>query len=129
MAWRPDLPVWTLHCLSAWLLLPPWRRKPFHLLRCPTLVRYQEGRYPTNPTASDPVQQLLAGRSGAPSARLVLAGPDTIHLSADITVSDAVRAKLDAEKELAQLTSADGRTAHCPEWLGAPVFPHGSTRR
>jgi hypothetical protein len=56
----------------------------------------------------------------------VLAGPDTIHLSADITVSDAVRAKLDAEKELAQRTSADGRTAHCPEWLGAQVFPHGS---
>jgi len=67
-------------------------------------------------------------RDDAPSltARLVLAGPDTIHLSADITVSDAMRTQLDAEKELAQLSSADGRTAHCPDWLGAQVFPHGS---
>jgi len=61
-----------------------------------------------------------------PSARLVLAGPDTVHLSADISVSDTVQAQLDAEKELAQRAAANGRVAHCPDWLGAQVLPHGS---
>jgi hypothetical protein len=32
---------------------------------------------------------------------LVLAGVDTLHCSADIQISDAVRAKLDQEKEVA----------------------------
>jgi hypothetical protein len=58
-------------------------------------------------------------------ARVHLAGPDTIHFSADIALSDAVRAKLDAEKEEAQLV-AKGKVAHCPAWLGAQVLPHGS---
>jgi hypothetical protein len=64
-------------------------------------------------------------REGAiPDASVVLAGPDTVHLSADVAVSDAVRAKLDQEKEVAQLAS--DKAAHCPEWLGAQVLPHGS---
>jgi hypothetical protein len=59
------------------------------------------------------------------SPRLVLAGPDTLHFSADISVSDAVHAKLDQEKEMAQ-SHERAKTAHCPEWLGAQVHPHGS---
>ena len=59
------------------------------------------------------------------SACLVLAGPDTLHFSADITVSDAVRAKVDQEKEVAQ-SDEKAKTAHGPEWLGAQVHPHGS---
>ncbi len=55
----------------------------------------------------------------------MLAGVDTLHFSADIQISDAVRAKLDQEKEVAQ-AAAMARTAHCPEWLGARVHPHGS---
>ena len=42
---------------------------------------------------------------------VVLAGVDTIHLSADYAISEEVRQKLDAEKELAQL-AAKGRTVH-----------------
>jgi hypothetical protein len=58
------------------------------------------------------------------AAGIALAGPDTVHLSADVAVSDAVRAKLDREKEMTQL--ATDKAMHCPEWLGAQVLPHGS---
>jgi hypothetical protein len=54
-----------------------------------------------------------------------LAGPDTIHLSVDLPISDAMRDTLDTEKEAAQL-KATGKAVHCPEWLGAQVLPHGS---
>jgi hypothetical protein len=57
--------------------------------------------------------------------RAVLAGLDTLHFSADITVSDAVRAKLDHEKEVAQSREM-AKTACCPEWLGAQVHPRGA---
>jgi hypothetical protein len=40
-------------------------------------------------------------------------------------VSETVREKLAAEKELAQL-KADENTVHCPDWLGAQLHPHGS---
>src|SRR5258708_16475976 len=62
---------------------------------------------------------------GAGAGTVALAGLDTIHISADCAISDAVRAKLDVEKEVAQL-AAKGRTAHCPDWLGAQVLPHGT---
>src|SRR5260370_40562400 len=73
------------------------------------------------------VQRPESGIPGADmaDARVYLAGSDTIHFSADIAISDAVRAKLDAEKEEAQLI-AKGKVAHCPAWLGAQVLPHGS---
>jgi len=61
----------------------------------------------------------------ADGGSLALAGVDTIHLSADYEISEEVRQKLDAEKELAQL-AATGRAVHCPVWLGAQVLPHGS---
>jgi hypothetical protein len=56
---------------------------------------------------------------------IVLAGVDTLHFSADISVTDAVRAKLDDEKEVAQSAEL-AKAAHCPVWLGAQVHPHGS---
>jgi hypothetical protein len=65
------------------------------------------------------------GRTAHQEGSIVLAGPDTMHLSADITVSDTIRARLDSEKEEAQLV-AKGKAAHCPEWLGAQMLPHGS---
>jgi hypothetical protein len=61
----------------------------------------------------------------ATSPRVMLAGPDTLHFSVDTSVSDAVRAKLDYEKEMAQLGEM-AKTVHCPVWLGAQVHPHGS---
>jgi hypothetical protein len=62
---------------------------------------------------------------GAGAGTVALAGLDTIHISADCAISEAVRAKLDTEKEVAQL-AAKGKTAHCPDWLGAQVLPHGT---
>src|SRR5689334_15617392 len=62
---------------------------------------------------------------GSVGADVLLAGVDTIHLSADYAISEEVRKKLDAEKELAQL-AAKGRVVHCPVWLGAQVLPHGT---
>jgi hypothetical protein len=45
---------------------------------------------------------------------------------ADIAIKDALRAKLDGEKVVAQL-AAKGKTVRCPDWLGAQVLPY-STR-
>ncbi len=61
----------------------------------------------------------------ADQARVMLAGIDTIHFSAQANVSDAVRAKLDMEKEAAQLAAKDN-AVHCPDWLGAQMQPHGT---
>ena len=65
------------------------------------------------------------GVFGAHEPDVLLAGPDTLHFSADISISDAVRAKLDDEKELAQ-SAEMAKTAHCPDWPGAQIHPHGS---
>jgi hypothetical protein len=54
-----------------------------------------------------------------------LAGVDTLHISADFAISEVVRAKLDAEKEVTQQVTK-GKAVHCPEWLGAQVLPHGT---
>jgi hypothetical protein len=75
----------------------------------------------TIPTQTTPLRAAEAPGAG----RLVLAGVDTLHFSADIQISDAVRAKLDQEKEVAQSPEM-AKTVHCPEWLGAQVHPHGS---
>lgn len=56
---------------------------------------------------------------------LLLAGPDTIHTSCDVTINDEVREKLDKEKEAAQIAAKVG-AVHCPDWLGAQMLPHGS---
>src|SRR5258708_6781290 len=77
-------------------------------------------------TTTIPTQTTPLVAAEAPGAvRLVLAGVDTLHFSADIQISDALRAKLDQEKEVAQSPEM-AKTAHCPEWLGAWVHPHGS---
>jgi len=59
------------------------------------------------------------------TARVLLAGVDTIYFSCDIAISDAVRDNLTQEKQHAQF-QAGGRAAHCPEWLGARVAPQGA---
>jgi hypothetical protein len=48
-----------------------------------------------------------------------------MHISCDLVISEAVREKMDREKEAAQIAGAAG-AVHCPEWLGAQVLPHGS---
>jgi hypothetical protein len=59
--------------------------------------------------------------ASVPAARVLLAGPDTIHLSLDLEISDELRGKLDSEKAMAQ--EADKfNVIHCPEWLGAQVL-------
>ncbi len=58
-------------------------------------------------------------------ARILLAGIDTIHTSAEANVSGAVRAKLEEAKEAAQLAAKEN-AVHCPDWLGAQVHPHGT---
>src|SRR5262249_37292072 len=57
--------------------------------------------------------------------RVLLAGVDTLYFSFDVQLSEAVRAKLDAERQAAQLAAAANRV-HCPDWLGARVLPHGA---
>ncbi len=59
-------------------------------------------------------------------ARVLLAGPDTLYFSCDITISDAVRAKLAEEKQAAQHAATTAGAVHCPEWLGARVAPQGA---
>jgi hypothetical protein len=62
---------------------------------------------------------------GSDNARILLAGPDTIHLSVDLGISDLMRARLEEEKEAAQGADKDN-AVHCPTWLGAQVLPHGA---
>lgn len=85
---------------------------------------WKKGRY----AVDDLIDERFPRGVGAPAddgAALHLAGPDTLHLSHDLGVSDAVRKKLDDEKQLAQAAAATN-AVHCPDWLGAQVHPHGS---
>jgi len=75
---------------------------------------------PIAPRANDPNDPV------APQpARVLLAGVDTIYFSCDLALSDEVRAKLEHEKQAAQVAAAAGGV-HCPEWLGAQVMPSGA---
>jgi hypothetical protein len=62
---------------------------------------------------------------GQDAVRALIAGLDTVHVSAEAHVSETVRAKLDAEKEAAQFAAKEN-AVHCPDWLGAQVHPHGT---
>jgi hypothetical protein len=53
-----------------------------------------------------------------------LAGFDTITYSSQARVSQAIRAKLDQDKEVAQTLAREG-AAYCPDWLGARLLPNG----
>jgi hypothetical protein len=57
--------------------------------------------------------------------RVLLAGPDTLYFSCDLPLSEAMRNRLNEEKATAQ-TLAEERRVHCPEWLGARVYPQGA---
>src|SRR5215472_15141463 len=58
--------------------------------------------------------------------RVLLAGPDTLYFSCDVTISEPMRTKLAEEKAAAQVKTSTERTVHCPEWLGARVCPQGA---
>ena len=60
-----------------------------------------------------------------PAAQVLLAGPDTIHLSLDLEISDEMRAKFETEKATAQ-EAGKINAVHCPDWLGAQILPHGA---
>jgi len=82
----------------------------------------------TRDTALAEERAALNALNAAPAplpACVLLAGVDTIYFSCDAAISDAVRAKLAAEKQHAQV-KATGRAVHCPEWLGARVAPRGA---
>jgi hypothetical protein len=53
----------------------------------------------------------------------LMAGVDSLYFSCDLLLSEAIRARLAAEKLVAQ---ASGKAAYCPEWLGARVCPQGA---
>jgi hypothetical protein len=57
--------------------------------------------------------------------RVLLAGPDALYFSCDLTISEAMRDRLNEEKAAAQAL-ADERRVHCPEWLGARICPQGA---
>ncbi len=53
-----------------------------------------------------------------------LAGFDNLTYSSQARISQAIRAKLDQDKEIAQALAHEGAT-YCPEWLGAHLLPNG----
>jgi hypothetical protein len=57
--------------------------------------------------------------------RVLLAGPDTLYFSCDLPISEAMRDRLNKDKEMA-LALAEERRVHCPEWLGARLCPQGA---
>jgi len=59
------------------------------------------------------------------TAQPLLAGVDTLHVSAEANVSEGVRTKLEAEKQAAQHAAREN-AVHCPDWLGAQIHPHGT---
>jgi hypothetical protein len=62
----------------------------------------------------------------AGAARVMLCGIDTLYLSFDLPVSEAMWATLEAEQQLAQQVFAERRAVHCPAWLNAIVRPTGA---
>jgi hypothetical protein len=67
----------------------------------------------------------VVGLPSPQDARVLLWGPDTLYFSCDFGISDAMRARLEEEKRLAQELAKAG-AVHCPEWLGARVRPTGA---
>jgi hypothetical protein len=61
----------------------------------------------------------------AQQVRVLLAGPDTLYFSFDASISDAMRTRLEEEKQAAQVAANAGQV-RCPAWLGARVLPTGA---
>src|SRR5262249_5856801 len=55
--------------------------------------------------------------------RVLLAGPDTLYLSCDATISDEKRTRLAPEKGTAQVQAMTERSGDCPAWFGARLCP------
>ncbi len=64
--------------------------------------------------------------SSSGDMRVPLAGVDSVYFSCDLPISGAMRETLEIEKRIAQRVAREQRGAHCPEWLGAQVCPHGA---
>src|SRR5258707_1320374 len=60
------------------------------------------------------------------AARALLCGVDTLYMSFDLPVSEAMWERLDQEQQIAQLVHQERGAVHCPEWLGAIMRPTGA---
>src|SRR5258708_34556523 len=59
-------------------------------------------------------------------ARALLCGVDTLYMSFDLPVSEAMWERLDQEQQIAQLVHQERGAVPCPEWLNAIVRPTGA---
>src|SRR5579859_5021183 len=59
-------------------------------------------------------------------ARALLCGVDTLYLSFDLAVSEAMWAQLEQEQVIAKQVDQERRAVHCPEWLNAILRPMGA---
>ncbi len=57
--------------------------------------------------------------------RILMAGVDTVHLSFDVEVSEAMFQYLVGEQQQARLAQQQRNAAYCSEWLNARVAPTG----
>jgi hypothetical protein len=60
------------------------------------------------------------------TARTLLCGVDTLYMSFDLPVSEAMWERLDQEQQIAQQIQQERRAVHCPEWLNAILRPTGA---
>ncbi len=60
------------------------------------------------------------------AARALLCGVDTLYMSFDLPVSEAMWERLEQEQQIAQLVQQERGAAHCPEWLHAILRPTGA---
>jgi hypothetical protein len=74
----------------------------------------------------EPVDAVMDSVTDANDICVPLAGPDSLYFSCDLPISPSMREALEIEKRIAQQLARDQRAAHCPQWLGARVCPHGA---
>src|SRR5258708_11276520 len=60
------------------------------------------------------------------TARALLCGVDTLYMSFDLPVSEAIWERLEQEQQIAQRVHQDRGAVHCPEWLNAILRPTGA---
>jgi hypothetical protein len=54
------------------------------------------------------------------------AGVDTLEFSLDVEVSEDMWARLEQERQVAELLHKERKAVHVPEWLGAQISPTGA---
>jgi len=60
------------------------------------------------------------------TARVLLAGVDTVYFNFDVEIGDVVWDRLHEEQEEAKRMYTTRKADHCPEWLGACLRPTGA---